>query len=449
MTNRLLLIIGTIIVGVTVVACGGGGSSVSTGQAPSTPTTSAPAYSQSLSAVMTYQNTDKNAQVFNTQVADLNGDGLQDIVVSGWTNEPASYTTSPHGKIPVKILIQQANGTLKDQTDILLGAGNNMIYGSQRIVIADFDNDGKPDIFLGGFQDSPSLPNTGANLCCSPVPSVMFWNNGASFSRYDFAEPVWAHAVCVDDLLGSGRLDIVMGAANNYFNNIYINNGNRSFTMTHISQWIGSGGQCAVIHDATTGNFGIISGNAGYSQVAGYDGVIQMFDRNFNYVGIVGLTGSANPNNSNPPAHDIVNIITTDINGDGRPDMILTDNMTDKNNGKLIALINQGGLAFADQTNSYFPNQSSAYFEYYTQALTFMGKPAIFLDNVDPSYNFSTQPDLWVLSNGIYQPTSQTQLSNDIGPYWNPTLYQAGNGTFYLLLIQANENNYTFYTKPM
>jgi hypothetical protein len=421
-----------------LTACGGGGGGSSTPVTPSTTT---------LTQVMAYQNADVVSQIFNTQVADLNGDGLEDVVVSGWASEPSGSTLSPHGKVPVKILIQQSNGSLQDQTDTLLGSGNNMIWGSQRIIIADFDNDGKPDIFLGGFQDSPGQ---GDILCCTVQTSVMFWNNGSSFSRYDFTDPVWAHAVCIGDLTGTGLPSIVMGAANSFYSNIYVNNGNRNFTMTHTTHWIGSGGQCNVIRDATSGNVAIISGASGFNQQAGYDGVIQVFDSHLNFISMSGLPGSEDPNNYNPAIHDIVNIISIDLNNDGLMDMVLTDNNTDVNNGTFTALINQGNFTFSNQTSTYFPNQTNnLYFQYYTRTLTLNNQSVIFASTVNTNWNFSTLPSMWLLNNGAFSAYQQLTLSNDVGTgYIFPTVYKTSTGSLSVLMIQNNNNNqYEFYTR--
>ena len=425
-----------------LTACGGGGGG-STSTAITTP--SAPV--SSLFQVSTYQNADLTNQIFNTAVADLNGDGLEDVVVSGWANEPASYTNAIHGKVPVRILLQQTDGTLKDQTDSLLGVGNNMIYGSQRIIIADFDGDGKLDIFLGGFQDSPALSHA---LSANTTTSVMFWNNGATFARYDFPDLVWAHAVCIGNINGTGLPSIVMGAQSGFSSNIYINNGSRNFTWTHTAQWIASGGQCSVIRDNNTGHVAIISGETDYNQLAGYDGVIQVFDSNLNFISIAGLPGSEDPNNYNPHVHDIVNIINMDLNNDGLMDLVLTDNNTGNHNGSFTALINQGNFVFVNQTSTYFPTQTNNYyFQYYTHGLNINGNSAIFVDNVDSNWNFGTLPDLWVLSNGSFQPGMQTQLSLDIGSYVQPTLYKDSGGNLHLMLIQNNNNLFTFYTKPL
>jgi FG-GAP-like repeat len=423
----------SVLLTLVLTACGGGG-----GGSVSSATTSS---SQNLSTVAMYQNMDSTAQVFNTQVADLNGDGLEDMVVSGWAVEPVGSTLHPHGKIPVKILIQQPNGTLQDQTTSWLGT-NNMIWGSQRIVIADFDDDGKPDIFLGGFQDSPAQGNT---YCCTPEPSVMFWNDGTSFSRYDFTEPVWAHAVCVDDLYHTGNLDIIVDdVSDSYASIIYVNNGNRNFTTSHLSQpYISPGEACSVVHDSTTGNIAIISTDINYTQVTGYTAVINEFDSNMNYIQSVGLPGSEGAIGS----HAIVNIIQIDINNDNLNDLVLTDSVT----GQFVALINQGNFNFSNQTSTYFPNQPSGMeFPYYSRVMTVNGDKALYVPVGNVSGNMNVFGGLWLLNNGVFSQYEQTQLDNDIGSYTYPSLYKTSSGSYNLMLIsEFGPGGFTMYTRPL
>lgn len=432
-------------------ACGGGGGGGGSSSGGGTPT---PAPASALTKVMDYQNeAGISAQVFNTQVGDLNGDGLQDIVVSGWVNEPASYTQTLNRKIPVKILIQQTDGTLLDKTDSLLGAGNNLIWGSQRILIADFDNDGKQDIFLGGFQDSPFKTSN----CCNPVGSVMLWNNGPSFSREDFADTVWAHAACNFDLRGTGRQDIVMGASSStpaYNNSIYTNNGNRSFTLnrTLTTQYISSGGACSVMKDAGTGKIGIITTNLGYvdTSAPGYSALIRVYDSSFNYLTSVGLPGSEQVGTPSPAPHDIVNIVQMDLNSDGMLDLVLTDNKTG-GNGAFVALINQGNFTFVNKTNDYFPSQTNNYyFGYFTSLFNIGGQKSFFVNNNNSAYNFSTTT-IWRLISSAFTTYMAAEMSAAIGStYIQPSIYQTSNGSINMLLIkQNNGQNFTFYTKPL
>ena len=452
MNNRLLLALASISIGAIVVACGGGGGGGSGGTTSSGGET--PALTSALTKVMDYQNeAGTTGQVFNTQVGDLNGDGLQDVVVSGWVNEPASYTQTLNRKIPVKILIQQTDGTLLDKTDSLLGVGNNLIYGSQRILIADFDSDGKQDIFLGGFQDSPFKTSN----CCTPVGSVMLWNNGQTFSRTDFADTVWAHAACNFDLRGTGRQDIVMGASASapaFNNSIYTNNGNRSFTLnrTLTTQNISSGGACSVMKDSGTGKIGIITTNLGYvdASAPGYSALIRVYDSSFNFLASVGLPGSEQVGTPSPAPHDIVNIMQMDLNGDGKLDLVLTDNKTN-GKGSFVALINQGNFSFLDKTSDYFAAQTNNYlFGYFTSLFNIGGQQSFFVNNNNSAYNFSVTT-IWRLISGAFSTYMAAETSAAIGStYIQPSIYQTSNGSINMLLIKQNKGqNFTFYTQPL
>jgi len=436
-----------------LTACGGGGGSSS----PATPTTTTTTTTPVTTTVMTYQNVDGVGQVFNTAVADINGDGLEDVVVSGWANEPATWSGTVHGKVPLKILIQQSDGTLQDQTSALLGT-NNMIYGSQRVIIADFDGDGKSDIFVGGFQDSPSVTN---GHCCDATPSAIFWNQGTSFTRQDFTDNVWAHSICIGDLYGTGRQDIVMGAASGFGSNVYVNNGNRSFTLIHLThgEYIPAGGQCAVVKDKVTGGIGIVATNVNTTNpiVTGYRAVVFEYDSSFNYVTTVGLPGSEYTGTYVPTAydHDLVNIVAADLNGDGQTDLILTDNHTENHDGYLTVLINSGNFSFSNQTSTYFPGQSSNHsYSYYTRYFAINGINTLFVCDNDANFNFTTVSDMYQLNSGVFSAFNQTGLATALNAMGSnvvyPTVYQNGSGVLHVLAaIQTGNGTYTFYTRPL
>jgi len=443
---------------VVLISCGGGGGGGSSSTTSSASSSSNSTFSSTKTQVMSYQNADNVIQVFNTQVADLNGDGLEDVVVSGWAQESTTWSGTVHGKVPLKILIQQTDGTLVDKTTSLLGT-NNMIYGSQRVIIQDFDGDGKPDIFVGGFQDSPGVTN---GHCCDPTPSAIFWNEGTSFTRQDFTENVWAHSVCIGNLYGSSVPDIVIGYAdqtNNRYNTIYKNNGNRSFTLVTSmpSVWLG-GNACTILKDSTTGHIAIVNTNVGYAQVAGYSSVVNLFDSNMNFLSTAGLPSSEYSGSIYSPVHDQVNIVATDINGDGLTDLIITDNATDKNNGYLVALINTGSFSFSNQSSTYFPSQSNnASYMYYTRYFTVNNANTLFLCNADSSFNFTTLTDLYQKPSTYFQAFDQSTLSAAISGISSsavfPTVYKASNGKLYVLAavpsFSGNSASYIFYTNPL
>ena len=441
--KQILIVLTTLFL---LSACGGGsggtsssdgssGSNSSSTPTPTTTTTTTPTPTVIIDAaikVMDYQNENSVSQVFNTAVADLNGDGLEDVVVAGWAVMPTGWSNVRNSSVPVKILIQQENGTLLDRTDALLGS-NNMIAGAQRILIEDFDNDGKLDIFLGGFQDVPSRWST----------SVMFWNNGSTWTRQNFTESVWAHAACAGDLRGTGRKDIVMGADQSNPNTILINNGSRSFTVnrTLTNKNISSSGACNIIKDPTTGNIGIITTN-----VAGegsYSAYVRVYNSNMNYITTYGLPGSSELDNFNL-THDLVNIITVDIDKDGDLDVVLTDNGNFRSgtpNGKFIVLVNQGNFNFTDQTSTYFPSQTNNYtFGYYTRLLNIGSKISLFVGNAAVAVTAA----LWQQDAVTFSNTS-TNLSMSYS-----TLYKTRNDSIKILMFETTSHGqFTFYTKGL
>jgi hypothetical protein len=324
---------------------------------------------------------------------------------------------------------------LLDKTDQLVGAGNNMILGAQRIIVEDFDSNGKLDIFLGGFQDIPPHPAT----------SVIFWNEGTSFTRADFSDLVWAHAACAGDLRGVGKKDLIMGAEGTRINSIYTNNGNRSFTLspTLISKPISSGGTCSVMKDPVTGNIGIITTN--YVAFNGFSGVVHIFDSQLRFIKSVGLPGSEEAGVTYNLVRDLVNMIQMDLNGDGLLDLVLTDNgnfRIPQSSGTFIALINQGDFSFSNQTSAFFPSQTNdASFRYFSRVFNLGGLPTIFVAN---------EKFFWQLSGGKFQKHLASEITDAIGAYKLTTAYQAGDGSLKLLLVDGSKfPNFTFYTKSI
>ena len=379
-----------------------------------------------------YQNENSVGQVFNVAVADLNGDGLEDVVIAGWAVMPGGWSGVRNANVPVKILIQQENGTLLDRTDALLGS-NNMIAGANRILIEDFDNDGQPDIFVGGFQDVPSRSAT----------SVMFWNNGSTWARQDFTESVWAHAACAGDLRGTGRKDIVMGASGTSPNTIFVNNGSRSFTLDRslTSTPISSAGACSIVKDSTTGNVGIITTNV--VNEGNYSAYVRVFDSNMNYITTHRLPGSEEKDNMNL-THDLVNVINVDIDKDGDLDVVLTDNGNFRSTtptGKFTVLVNQGNFNFVDQTNTYFPSQTNNYvFGYYTRVLSIGSKMSRFVGNATGALTAILWKQDTVSFNNNSTDLSMSYL----------TLYKTRQDNIKALMFDStSRGQFVFYTKDL
>lgn len=374
-----------------LTACGGGGgggSGAVTG----------------LHAVSTLSQTNR---VYNTAVGDLNGDGLDDVVVSGWNyNTDGAY---------VWILIQNANGTLTDKTSQLLTS--NVIHGSQHAYIADFDNDGRNDIFLPGFLDGTQL---------TAATSYMLWNTGSGFTRYEFQETVTAHGSCLDDFNNDGRMDMLVAGGG-----IYYNNGNRSFTLDSTPlQGRLYFDSCAVAHQVN-GDINILLGNN--DAIAGYRNNLNIYDSSMNFQQAVAAPGGL--------AVDLVEINAIDINSDGVKDFVLSFNHNDTQ----PTLASPYKTTYTSNAGTYtlgstFDNTNN---EYHSYNITLNGVASVFF----PSYRAGSK--VYQIGNNTlteFKAGSFAQMSASANWATASAVYQnASTGKIFMLHLLDG----TFYTKEM
>jgi len=269
------------------------------------------------------QNTTQFNRVFNYAVGDLNGDGLDDVVIGGWTGTGTSY---------ISVLIQNQEGTLTDRTTELIGS--NQYPGSMHIFINDFDGDGFADIWFPGGDDL--LPS---------AASVMLWGSASGkFTRQKVDNGIASHGGCVADLNADGNLDmLVTGAYDQQINNYgyYLNNGNRTFSNLVPSLDINGASSCAVIRDPTTGHLAVVQG--GNNQMAGYESSISIVDASLNLIKRIGIT------KQDTSVAGLITAIPVDVNGDGLLDLVLAwESMTVgwPNRGRKEVWFNQGNDNF-------------------------------------------------------------------------------------------------------
>jgi hypothetical protein len=387
-----------------LTACGGGGSPSSSPSNPVTPVSHGPALLESVQ--FNTVNT-----VYNSAVGDLNGDGLEDVVVGGWY---ASSATSH-----IWVFIQNADGSMTDSTQTFLGT--TTYTGSQHVFIADFDNDGKNDIWLPGFQDG-----NGAQ----PTTSTMYWGTGANtqFTQQSFADLVTSHGACVDDVNNDGKLDMIVAGGG-----IYFNNGSRSFTLDqtilHGNNYFAA---CAVMHQAN-GDVDIFLSNN--NAVAGYNDNINVYDNSLNFQTAVGVTKPPVDSNS-----DTIDAISIDVNGDGQKDLIAIRNGSSGNggNGRDIYL-NTGNDTFTFNTN-LDPTLGN---DYYTYKVTVDGNPMILFSGGDV-----TGTKLYQINNGltVYDSSAFTNMASGFGTAPVAAVYRnATYGKSYMLQLLDT----SFYTQAL
>jgi hypothetical protein len=393
-----------------LIACGGGGSSNSV-------TTPLPSSATRVLNESAFQN-----KVENYAVGDLNGDGLDDVVIGGWTG------VAPGSDSYLAVLIQNTNGSLTDRTAQL--AGTHIYPGSNRIFILDVDNDGFVDIWLPGFNDC-----TG----CS-AQSVMLWGNANGiFTRQTFATAIDSHGAGVADLNGDGRKDFLIrgvwdGTTNNY--GYYLNNGNRAFTFVTNSQLNGAA-TCAVAKDSVTGHFAVVQGNN--NQVAGFSHSINIFDVNLNLITRIGVVSQ------DLAVNDLINSISVDVNADGLMDFVLVFNPLAGSGGRREVWLNRG----ADNFSYAFTIDSGYNNSYDIQALAYQGSNY---------YHFNApngDANLYRLQGGqfvVYMRESFLSMARALGAnpgvrdwsLWSSTVYRGATGMYMLQYVTAG-----YYTQKL
>jgi hypothetical protein len=359
-----------------IVGCGGGGGGSAGGGSP-TPST------PQVSSVMNIGS--HVNQVATYAAGDLNGDGLEDVVVSGWNSDVATAY--------VYIMMQNSDGTLTDRTSQLLA--NNVVEGSQKILIGDFDSDGHVDIFIPGFGDGSRI--YGAH-------SVMFWGSSSQYVREDWTDVNSAHGACIADMNNDGKPDLLVAGSSfndNAVGGVYLNNGNRHFTLNTTALPSSYFTACAVIANGNSNTIYFSNAHA----VAGYADVISTFDFSLNTLASVPLQNQA---------VDTIDAMVADLDGNGQKDFVLSVDTSNTTGERIIVSITGATVATVE---------SGKYSTYYARALS------------NTSVFFAGDTNNASVFNGLtkYKASSFADMAASTQSFIDAFVYQNAQGKLYML----------------
>jgi len=340
-------------------------------------------------------NVSANGLIPSMTTGSFTSDGAKYVVVAGWS------AGGSNADVPVKIYKINSDGTGTDSTVAILGSEKK--YSVNYPIVADFNNDGIDDLFLGGFHDFP------ANDYAS---KVYLSQRGQAHREVALPGVTWNHGLVAGDINRDGNIDII-----NNLGQMWINDGRGNFVFrdhnwnlnTSNGLWMHGSGVCV-------GDFN----NTGRPQVLITDlnldpqsAPIQdtaIFELDVNLIPTVShaLPVPVLDRNSTTTeiSHD-VGCRAVDLNGDGKLDVMVFSRPLSTarggqwtNEGVVQILINQGNWQFTDTTDTAmigYPTNVLVSYTPYLMDLNGDGKVDLFTSYFDQT---SGQANMAWINNG-------------------------------------------------
>jgi hypothetical protein len=262
---------------------------------------------------------DGGSNPFSVAVADVNGDGKPDLVVSDLgTYNPTTHNLYDHG---VSVLLGKGDGTF--------GTPQTIDAGSLRVSVADVSGDGKPDLIV----DNLGTYNPTTHNWDNGGVSVLLGKGDGTFGPPKTLDTgSYALSVAVADVNGDGKPDIIVANQGTY------NPTTHKFDNRGVSVLLGKGDgtfQKPQTFDANPYLVAVavadVNGDGKPDLIVAHRGTYDPTTGKPDYSGVDVLLGKGDgtfgpPQTFNGGSNPF-SVAVADVNGDGKPDLVTTGSL--------------------------------------------------------------------------------------------------------------------------